>query len=500
MTFNFKTFDGAILSGSFNIIPVNYPGTNNNSILTGDVITSSISPATLVLADDVFKVEYNDQQTSNTWYVQQSSGIVITPLSCSVISASLCNVYFNLADFNLNSLNGRTVKVTPLNSSTVDLNGNYISKESITYTADANGCFTALMLPQVYIVRVQSKIKETVFQILPTGSTCNAKDVMVNGYVKTTSIPPVNNTQVSYTCQASDLRYIQPGQMVSSSISASWAPSQTVDTSSMSVASASYVPNLYPQVAQVTVPSASWVSASAFITTAQTASYVTASNVVGTVLNSRSASYLSGSTAIVNTLSASNMYGNGSVNCNIPNFSSYTIQLHGGNSMMNVVNNDANANTALSWEDGYNNFGMQMTFNAAVFGAGNFVFYNGTVGSEVLRMDMNTNYVGIGATSPQYLLDVNGNIGNSINAGYLFTQDGTNGWVQNNGGNFGVGTSDPQFALDVNGDINFTGNLLQNGSPYVPANAATSSYLQLWDAGLGRYVKLTSNNGILSVS
>ena len=276
--------------------------------------------------------------------------------------------------------------------------------------------------------------------------------------------------------------------------------------------SASYVPNLYPQVAQVTVPSASWVSASAFITTAQTASYVTASNVVGTVLNSTSASYLSGSTAIVNTLSASNMYGNGAVNCNIPNFSSYTVQLHGGNSMMNVVNNDANAGTALSWEDGYNNFVMQMAFNAAVFGAGNFVFYNGTVGSEVLRMDMNTNYVGIGATSPQYLLDVNGNIGNSCNSGYLFTQDGTNGWVQNNGGNFGVGTSDPQFALDVNGDINFTGYLLQNGSPYVPAAsisasyatsaaiAATSSYLQLWDAGLGRYVKLTSNNGILSVS
>src|ERR1035437_6320995 len=58
------------------------------------------------------------------------------------------------------------------------------------------------------------------------------------------------------------------------SISASWASSSI---------SASYVPNLYPQVAQITVPSASWVSASVFITTAQTASYVTASNVIGTV-------------------------------------------------------------------------------------------------------------------------------------------------------------------------------------------------------------------------
>ncbi len=53
--------------------------------------------------------------------------------------------------------------------------------------------------------------------------------------------------------------------------------------------SASFVPNLYPQVLQTTVLSASWVSASAFITTAQTASYVQGSNVNGTVANANTA-------------------------------------------------------------------------------------------------------------------------------------------------------------------------------------------------------------------
>ena len=63
-------------------------------------------------------------------------------------------------------------------------------------------------------------------------------------------------------------------------ISASWA-SQSL--------SASYVPNLYPQVTPTTIASASWVSASVKITTSDTASYITASNIVGTVV---SASYV----------------------------------------------------------------------------------------------------------------------------------------------------------------------------------------------------------------
>src|ERR1035437_8387325 len=56
----------------------------------------------------------------------------------------------------------------------------------------------------------------------------------------------------------------------SNAISSSWAPF----TDNPNAVSASYVPNLYPQVTQVNVDSASWVPASVNITTADTASYV----------------------------------------------------------------------------------------------------------------------------------------------------------------------------------------------------------------------------------
>ena len=79
--------------------------------------------------------------------------------------------------------------------------------------------------------------------------------------------------------------------------------------------SASYAPNLYPQVAQVTVPSASWVSASAFITTAQTASYVLQSVSASyapftqtTQTTVPSASWVSASVHVTNSDTASYFY------------------------------------------------------------------------------------------------------------------------------------------------------------------------------------------------
>jgi hypothetical protein len=95
--------------------------------------------------------------------------------------------------------------------------------------------------------------------------------------------------------------------------------------------------------------------------------------------------------------------------------------------------------------------------------------------------------VGIGTNNPQYTLDV-GNIGNGYTANYIdFNGLGSAGiYVEANYSilfdtpQFGIGYADYHdvaHQLDVHGDINFTGNLLQNGSTYVPANAATSSYV-----------------------
>ena len=43
--------------------------------------------------------------------------------------------------------------------------------------------------------------------------------------------------------------------------------------------------------------------------------------------------------------------------------------------------------------------------------------------------------------------------------------------------NIGIGTNSPNYTLDVTGDINFTGNLYKNGSTYVPNNAVSASYV-----------------------
>jgi hypothetical protein len=63
----------------------------------------------------------------------------------------------------------------------------------------------------------------------------------------------------------------------------------------------------------------------------------------------------------------------------------------------------------------------------------------------------------------------------------------------------GIGTQTPHNALDVIGNIScsvITASLLKGTASF----ANTSSFLQLYDSGLGKYVTLTSYNGILTIS
>ena len=126
--------------------------------------------------------------------------------------------------------------------------------------------------------------------------------------------------------------------------------------------------------------------------------------------------------------------------------------------------------------------------------------------------------VGIGQNNPLYTLDVNGNIGNSngnalslgrfnlltlgdnpnsdnfnlyfdgSDNGYFkyvamslnFLDNGDNSILflnnSNANGLVGINQSNPQSTLDVSGSINFDGELLNNGSVYVPLNATSASY------------------------
>ncbi len=74
--------------------------------------------------------------------------------------------------------------------------------------------------------------------------------------------------------------------------------------------------------------------------------------------------------------------------------------------------------------------------------------------------------------SPQGSLTINGQVipNAGISAGYIFSGafgQHTGGGNYSFPGNLGIGTTSPAFKLSVVGDINFTGSLLQNGSPFL---------------------------------
>ena len=91
---------------------------------------------------------------------------------------------------------------------------------------------------------------------------------------------------------------------------------------------------------------------------------------------------------------------------------------------------------------------------------------NKTINNE-LSLSSN-GFLGIGNKSPQYRLDVNGDINltgnilkNNIPIENVWTK--TNNNISYSSGNVGIGTENPGYKVDINGDINFTGNLLKNG-------------------------------------
>jgi hypothetical protein len=116
-----------------------------------------------------------------------------------------------------------------------------------------------------------------------------------------------------------------------------------------------------------------------------------------------------------------------------------------------------------------------------------FVSSNLEVGTAALFVDTSTSNVGIGRNVPGYTLDVDGDInftGKFYEQGLQFvasrwekTGDDisyTTGNVQANNlfvhaasGRVGIGKSIPEYTLDINGDLNFTGNFYEKGLQFV---------------------------------
>jgi len=105
--------------------------------------------------------------------------------------------------------------------------------------------------------------------------------------------------------------------------------------------------------------------------------------------------------------------------------------------------------------------------------ASDLKFYTNPSGSTIAQARMiidKDGNVGIGTSTPNYKLDVNGDInftGNLTKGGNPLTSySDTDVRALLNSGNVGIGTSTPNYKLDVNGDINFTGNLTKGGNPF----------------------------------
>ncbi len=235
VNFQFIKADGTQITKSFSVQPVNYPKISGNYIVSGDAITSSNAPASLnLVGNNIYKVENNLSATHpNTWYIS-SSASTFTVISGSNISSSMCATTFNLEDIITNPLSIDMVEIAPINKNVV-WSGSFVLYSPLVYTTDSTGSFVVSLVQQPYEITLKGIHRDTVFQILPSGSSCNAKDVIVTDSFVSNHITVKSSANYAYTADASDARYARSGSSGGSSVSCSYANTASyADTSSVS--------------------------------------------------------------------------------------------------------------------------------------------------------------------------------------------------------------------------------------------------------------------------
>ena len=404
MFINFINAAGTQQTGSYSFYPINYPTITNQYQIDGDVISQSSSPNfSQSLANNIYKFESNGLAT-NDWYISASNNNVYSVVSGSAISSSICQVYFSLIKSDLSIDSNTLVTITPVQKNTIYING---GSSSMVYN-DTLSFYTDIN--GNLTASLLSQPYKVVYQGLVKNTTfkiyptasCNVNQCEVTGFNISNTITTQNQSVYGYTAKTSDLRYILSGS-IGSSVSSSYASSSSFALNSLSALSASY---------------------------ASYASYAT---------NALSSSYSPNTLPFVTDNS-----GNVGINAAGARYS-----LEVGGAIGNVQNN-------FFFNSGYES-DINANYNTWVNGQG------GT----------NNGKFGVGTNNPAFTLDVNGSIGNNSSANF-FVNDSTtpdifgayNSWVNAYGNYFGVGTNQPSYTLDVNGDINFSGQLLNNGSPF----------------------------------
>lgn len=175
VTFRFIKSDLTQVSSQFSFQPINnYPVLVGSSLANADEITSSYSPATLSIPDNLYQVE----TFGNDWYISASNN-VYTLISGSVISASVCTVNFSVLNNDNTPSNGSLISISPINDNVIYTNAgtsSFVLGDEINNYTDANGGLVVSLLSQLYQVTLKGKYRDTIFTMLPSGSNGNVKD------------------------------------------------------------------------------------------------------------------------------------------------------------------------------------------------------------------------------------------------------------------------------------------------------------------------------------
>ena len=252
----FCKIDGASQTGSFSLVPVTIPKVNGSYLAVGCPLDYTTSPTnSLVLVDNVYKVEKNTSTFANTWYVNQanSGSLAAQIVSGSYITSSLVSVSFSLQEHNLVP-EVSTFSIRPVEKN-IGWSGSFVSGEKLSCTTDTNGYFTTSLIPSLtYEVVVAGHKKNTLFYIKPQAgvSPQDSSAILVTTQSVASQITPQNKVLYAYTAEASDARYLT--STVGGNITASWVSGSSVHGA---VATASYLArnNQYLQVNTVEVDS-----------------------------------------------------------------------------------------------------------------------------------------------------------------------------------------------------------------------------------------------------
>lgn len=237
--FQFADCTGNIISQSFQIIPMQPPWVSGSIIFSSDPLpfTSSTDPVSVLMATGLYKVELNKRASSDFWI--SLSGSVSSIAASNIISgsyqvANYCQVLFDLKDFECNPLEAvLTVKPIYVN---VGINNTFLVEDAVPITI-TNGSKTIQLAPQPYNITIHStgvgygRKDSGPYQIYPV-LDCTASQILVQGY---------NKNKIGQWPYHVPLPF-------SVDFSASYGVNSLESVHSIYADSASYVPNLYPQI------------------------------------------------------------------------------------------------------------------------------------------------------------------------------------------------------------------------------------------------------------